>query len=371
MNFSLLFENDLNIIIPELFFSIATMSLMVYGVVFNSSKKQEFSVIMTNINWISIFILVITLLLVCNTTMNTCIFLNGSLILDPLSHISKILILISMISCLFISMDYIRQSAWRSYEYFILLLFAGLGLLLLVSSYDLISMYLAIELQSLSLYVLATYQRNSAFSTEAGLKYFVLGAVSSGFFTFGSSLIYGFSGTTSFENLCRLFNQEFFYDVSYSNSFIVLGLIMLGAGLMFKLSAFPFHVWAPDVYEGSPLSTTVFFAIVPKIAIFVLFLRIYSSCFMNLINYWQSIMIVCSLGSMLLGAFAALHQKKIKRLLVYSSIGHVGYMLIGLATGTIQGIESLLIYLMIYVVASVNVWTIVLSVKDSRDTFDT
>ena len=122
MNFSLLFENDLNIIIPELFFSIATMSLMVYGVVFNSSKKQEFSVIMTNINWISIFILVITLLLVCNTTMNTCIFLNGSLILDPLSHISKILILISMISCLFISMDYIRQSAWRSYEYFILLL---------------------------------------------------------------------------------------------------------------------------------------------------------------------------------------------------------------------------------------------------------
>jgi NADH-quinone oxidoreductase subunit N len=178
-----------------------------------------------------------------------------------------------------------------------------------VSSYDLISFYLAIELQSLSFYVLAAYQRNSAFSTEAGLKYFVLGAVSSGLLLFGSSLIYGFSGTTSFEALSRLFAENF---ISHSNSdylLLILGLIMLTCGLMFKLTAAPFHVWAPDVYEGAPMPTTAFFSIVPKVAVFALLIRILFTNFNDFLSFWQIILIICALASMIFGAFGALQQK--------------------------------------------------------------
>jgi len=240
-------------------------------------------------------------------------------------------------------------------------MFALLGLMLLVSAYDLISLYLAIELQSLSFYVLASFKKNSAFSTEAGLKYFILGAFSSGLILFGSSLIYGFSGTTNFEDLARLLSG--LSSSSLSVQAIFLGLSFLAAGLLFKLAAAPFHMWSPDVYEGAPTTVSTFFAVVPKIGIFAVFLRLFYGTFYDLLPYWQYILLWCALVSVIIGSFVAIRQKKIKRLLAYSAISHVGYLLIAFATGTVEGAQSLLFYLVVYMVTSITIWSVVLSVE--------
>jgi NADH-quinone oxidoreductase subunit N len=242
------------------------------------------------------------------------------------------------------------------------MLFALTGMMALVSSYDLITMYLAIELLSLSLYVLAAFKRNSAFSTEAGLKYFILGAFSSGLLLFGSSLIYGFTGTTQFEELAKLMAgiSETPHLVSTG---LVVGVVFIAIALLFKASAAPFHMWAIDVYEGAPTIVSTFFAVVPKIAILGLFTRIFYFSFYDLIDSWQQIIVLCSLGSMVLAAFVALQQKKIKRFLAYSSVGHVGYLLIGFATGTVEGVQGMLLYSLIYIVTTLGAWTFLLSTE--------
>jgi len=225
-------------------------------------------------------------------------------------------------------------------------------------------MYLTIELQSLCFFVLAASKRNSEFSTEAGLKYFILGAFSSGILLFGCSMIYGFTGVTNFEELAKILTGLSLLNNSYSSSGLVLGLIFVAVGFLFKLTAVPFHQWAPDVYEGSPTSVTAFFALTPKIAIFGVFLRLFFYCFYDLMIPWQKLLFVCSLGSMLLGSLGAMSQKKIKRLLAFSSIGHIGYMLIGMTCGTVEGIQALLLYLVIYVFMTLNVFAVLLSLKE-------
>jgi NADH-quinone oxidoreductase subunit N len=226
-------------------------------------------------------------------------------------------------------------------------------------------MYLAIELQSLCLYVLAAFKKRSAFSTEAGLKYFILGALSSGILLFGSSLIYGFTGTTSLEEISQICtNLHNLGDIQYNG--LLIGLCFISAGTLFKMAAVPFHMWSPDVYEGSPTSVSAFFAIVPKIALLALFLRIFIFTFHDLIGFWQYIILLCSFGSMMVGSFGALQQRKIKRLLAYSSIGHIGYMLVGISTGTVEGLQGLLVYIVLYMAMSTCIWTAVLSLSYSN-----
>ena len=235
-------------------------------------------------------------------------------------------------------------------------------MLFLVSSADFISMYLAIELQSLCFYVIAAIKRNSEFSTEAGLKYFLLGAFSSGLLLFGCSLIYGFTGVTNFSELAKIFTggtQEILLSTS-SLPACELGMVFLLVGFLFKIAAAPFHMWSPDVYEGAPTSVTAFFMITPKAALFGVFLRIFLESFYDFFLPWQKILIVSSVTSMIIGSFAALSQTKIKRLLAFSSIGHVGYLLAGFACGTIEGIQALLIYLVVYIVMNINMFAFLL-----------
>jgi len=265
------------------------------------------------------------------------------------------------------SFDYYKDEKITAYEYSILIMLAALGLILLISSYDFLALYLAIELQSLTLYVLATFKRNSEFSTEAGLKYFILGALSSGILLFGISLIYGLTGSTNYETINHLL-----IGVSLENNENLIGLsigiLFIAVALLFKLAAAPFHMWAPDVYEGSPTIVTAFFAIVPKIGILSVFITIFLETFYGLINQWQHIVIFCAITSMIIGAIGAVTQKKFKRLLAYSAIGHIGYILIGIASATPEGVQGLLLYIIVYIIMSINIFSLYLSLYD-KNTF--
>jgi proton-translocating NADH-quinone oxidoreductase chain N len=239
-------------------------------------------------------------------------------------------------------------------------------MLFMISAYDLIAIYLAIELQSLCFYVIAASKRTSEFSTEAGLKYFLLGAFSSGILLFGCSMIYGFTGVTNCEQLAKLFTG-YNLSLTMSSSGVYLGILFVAVGFLFKITAVPFHMWAPDVYEGSPTYVTAFFSIAPKIAILANMLRVFMYSFYD--PTWQQLFVLCSIGSMVLGAIAGLAQNKVKRLLAYSSIGHVGYLLIGLACGTIEGVQALLIGLFIYVLMTINAFAVVLSLPQNRQQY--
>jgi NADH-quinone oxidoreductase subunit N len=247
----------------------------------------------------------------------------------------------------------------------LLTLLSILGLLLLVSSNDLITAYLAIEMQSLSFYVLATFKRESAFSTESGLKYFILGAFSSGLILFGSSYIYGLTGSLNFTDLSILldgFTFESKLDSFSTLDGLKIFILFIVTGLLFKLAAAPFHMWSPDVYEGAPTSSTAIFAIVPKIAIFVLLTRIFHGSFYSLIDSWQQMIIFSAIISVVIGSFVALKQRKLKRLIAYSAISHVGYLLIAFSTGTFEGSQALFFYMVIYMITGLATWSIVLSI---------
>jgi len=372
-----LFENDFLAAFPELFLAISTMILLMYGVSFEKSGENEESgknhrILIENIGWIGIFILILTVFLLVHNPLNNIIFFYNSLILDDFTLFFKSLLLIGCIFIIMISFDYLKQEKINTFEYIILLLFSICSMLLFISSYDFLSMYLTIELQSLCFYVLAASKRNSEYSTEAGLKYFILGAFSSGILLFGISIIYGFTGITNFEELTKLTTSE------NIGSGIILGMLFVAVGFLFKLTAAPFHMWAPDVYEGAPTAVTAFFSVGPKIAILALFTRlfIYSGPFGSIMENsqrgsdfsfaWEKILVFCSIASMIIGALSALSQQKIKRLLAYSSIGHIGYLLIGLTCSSIEGIESLVVYLIIYIVMTINVFAIVLSLRVSN-----
>ena len=334
-------------ILPELFLSIAIMFLLMLGVFIKKSFKL--------VNLLTILSLIFAIALVLNQPNEIIKIFNGSYIIDKLSIFMKVLTLLFCVFVLLLSKDYIKNNSIDKIEYPIIILASTLGMILMISSYDLIIFYLGLELQSLCLYILASFKRDDERSTEAGLKYFVLSALASGLLLYGCSLIYGFTGSTNFEIISE--------NLSEGNTGAVFGVVFIIVGLAFKVSAVPFHMWTPDVYEGSPTSVTSFFALVPKIAALTVFIRFMYVPFINVISHWQTIIIFLSIASMILGAVAAIGQSNIKRLMAYSSIGHMGYALAGLAPGTNAGIHSTIIYLTIYLVMNLGAFGCIFMMK--------
>ena len=347
--------------IPEIFLAIAAMILLMIGVF--SRQEQSARIV----SYASIAVLIITLILVGIITDGRTLTFGGAFVSDTFGLFIKTLVLIASSATILISRDYLIMHGINRFEFPVLIVLATLGMLMMVSANDLISLYLGLELQSLSLYVMAAFQRDSTRSAEAGLKYFVLGALASGLLLYGLTLVYGFSGTTNFDSLTKLFTSEH-VDVPIG---ITIGIVFIVSGLAFKVSAVPFHMWTPDVYEGAPTPVTAFFAIAPKIAAMGLFIRIMTGPFGQLAGEWQQIIIFISIASMILGAFAAINQRNIKRLMAYSSIGHMGYALIGLAvagqlgdtTTRADGIYGMLIYLAIYLFMNLGTFTCILLMK--------
>ena len=340
--------DQLNLIIPELFLTTSIMILLMIGVFY----KNSFNLIYK----LSVITLLATFILLFNHSIDTSTRLfNNSYIIDYFSLFMKVLTLIACIFVMLSSLDYIKLIGINKMEYPILILSSTLGMMIMISSYDLIVFYMGLELQSLSLYVLASFNRDNYRSSEAGLKYFILGALSSGLLLYGCSLIYGFSGSTNFDLIAQNMDQL--------NTGSIFGIVFILVGLAFKVSAVPFHMWAPDVYEGSPTSVTTFFAIVPKVAALTVFIRFLYVPFINVIGQWQMIIIFISLASMILGAVAAIGQTNIKRLMAYSSIGHMGYALAGLATGSNEGIQGTVIYLSIYLLMNLGIFSCIFMMR--------
>jgi proton-translocating NADH-quinone oxidoreductase chain N len=367
MDFLTFFDNDFKILMPELYLFTATLILLSYGVIYSTSRMLDYPIIQLNVGWLSIFSLTITLFLYLGTPVTTMSAFNDLLIIDSFSSFMKILIVISSIVCCLMSLTYLENKKVNSFEYFILILLATIGMLCLVSTNDLLALYMSIELMSLSFYILAAYKRNSEFSGEAGLKYFILGAFSSGLLLFGMSLIYGFTGLTNFEELAKVLTGINAMSDSVSYNGILIGLLFITVSLLFKVAAAPFHMWSPDVYEGAPTPVTAFFSIVPKMAIFALLIRIFYSTFYDFLGFWQPIFLYTGILSMIVGSLGALYQKKIKRLMAYSGIANVGYMLIGLAAGTVESMSGLVLYLLIYVVMTTGFFSFVLGTQTEKD----
>ncbi len=381
-NFLYLFENDFLALFPEIFLLNAILILVFFSLYQPAQKSIP---LLRNVSWLSLFSLSLTLCLILHNPIHQSILFYNTLIIDDFTYFFKSLLLISSFSAILLSLNYMQQERLNAFEYILLLLFSTLSMLLMISSYDFISMYLTVEFQSLCFYVLAASKRNSEFSTEAGLKYFILGAFSSGILLFGCSIIYGFTGMTNFGELALLFtgltesasmNHINLAEIQSTgwgeastlmvSNGIILGMLFVAVGFLFKLTAAPFHMWAPDVYEGSPTAITAFFSITPKIALLAVFIRLFLYSFYDLIFPWQKIILLCSLASMIVGALAAISQHKIKRLLAYSSIGHIGYLLLGFSCATVEGIEGLFIYLIVYVIMTINLFGIILSLQGSN-----
>ena len=346
---------NINFIFPEIFISLSIMFLLLFGVF----KKNSSSIVYS----LTIITLIIALGLIINFPKDQEINLfNNSYKIDQLSIFMKVITIVSGIFVLVSSYNNTKLEKISNIEYSILILCSILGMLVMIGSYDLMVFYIGLELQSLSLYVLAAFNRNKKKSSEAGLKYFVLSALSSGLLLYGCSLIYGFSGSTNF----YLISESIFSSENGN----VFGLVFILVGLAFKISAVPFHMWAPDVYEGSPTSVTLFFAVVPKVAALTVFIRFLYVPFVNLIDQWQMIIIFLSLASMIFGAVAAIGQKNLKRLIAYSSIGHMGYALAGLAVGTNSGIQNSIIYICIYLIMNLGVFCCLFMMKRNDQFFD-
>ena len=347
---------NLELIFPEIFLSLSIMFLLILGVFKKNSSK-----IVQNI---SLIILLITAVITFNETLGVkqTLLFNGSIIIDYLSSFMKIVTLLAAFLVLVISSNYLKIFKIFKIEYPILILSSVLGMMIMINSNDLIVFYMGLELQSLALYVLATFNRDQLKSSEAGLKYFVLSALSSGLLLYGCSLIYGFTGSTNFNIIASELNSN-----QYALTF---GIVFILVGLAFKISAVPFHMWAPDVYEGSPTSVTLFFTMVPKIAALTVFIRFLYVPFLNLIDQWQIILIFLSIASMLFGAVAAIGQTNLKRLIAYSSISHVGYALAGLAIGTNEGIQSSVIYITIYIIMNLGFFSCLLMMKRNNEYYE-
>ena len=340
--------NDLNLIFPEIFLSIFIMFLLLLGVFKKNSSNLVYN--------LSIVSLIIILFLNFNNFKTSSLYLfNDSYKLDYMSIFMKFLILSSGIFVLLSSSKYLVINKIFKIEYPILLLSSILGMMIMISSNDLIVFYMGLELQSLALYVLAAFNRNNSLSSESGLKYFVLSALSSGLLLYGCSLIYGFSGSTNFDIISLSINE-----VQYG---LTLGIVFILVGLAFKISAVPFHMWAPDVYQGSPTSVTIFFAILPKIAALTVFIRFLYIPFVNMIDQWQIIIIFLSIASMVFGSVAAIGQKNLKRLMAYSSISHMGFALAGLSVGTNEGIQSSITYISIYLLMNLSFFSCMLMMR--------
>ena len=333
--------NNLNIMLPEIFLSLSIFTILMLGVFI----KKSFNIIF---NLTSLIIITTIAIIINNPNNEVKIFLE-SFTRDAFSNYFKILILISSLFVLNSSKNFIIENKLDKFEYPIIILLSILGMFFMVSSNDLILFYLGLELQSLSLYILASIDRDNLRSTESGIKYFVLSALSSGLLLYGCSLLYGFTGSTNFDSIAEQLNTE--------NAGAVFAMVFILVGLAFKVSAVPFHMWTPDVYEGAPTSITSYFAVVPKVAGLALLIKFMFIPFSNILLEWQTIIIFISIASMILGAVAAMVQKNLKRLLAYSSIGHIGYALAGVATGVISGYQSAIIYISIYVIMNIGAFS--------------
>tara|TARA_B100001996_G_scaffold211605_1_gene162407 strand:- start:233 stop:1648 length:1416 start_codon:yes stop_codon:yes gene_type:complete len=346
---------NINFIFPEIFISLSLMILLLIGVFKKNSSGLVY--------FLSIITLLISLGIIFNLPQDQNIYIfNDSYKIDQLSIFMKVITIVSGIFVLISSYNYTKLEKISDIEYSVLILCSILGMLVMIGSYDLIVFYIGLELQSLSLYVLAAFNKNKINSSEAGLKYFVLSALSSGLLLYGCSLIYGFTGSTNFNIISE--------NIISSSTGNVFGLVFILVGLAFKISAVPFHMWAPDVYEGSPTSVTLFFAVVPKVAALTVFIRFLYVPFISLIDQWQTIIIFLSLASMIFGSIAAIGQKNLKRLIAYSSIGHMGYALAGLAVGTNSGIQNSIIYICIYIIMNLGLFCCLFMMKRDDKFYD-
>ncbi|MEM6538549.1 MAG: NADH-quinone oxidoreductase subunit NuoN [Pseudomonadota bacterium] len=344
------FRTDLFPILPELALAVGAMFLLVLGV-FQKSRSGEL------IAMLCVGLLLTATAIVAVGGNLTAEPFGGAFKIDAFSQFSKVTVFGAAAFAILMSTDGTSSKLLQRFEYPILITFAAIGMALMVSSNDLIALYMSVETQSLALYVLASFNRDSRRSTEAGLKYFVLGALSSGLLLYGSSLVYGFAGTTSFEGIAAVATD------GRANTGLVIGLVFVICGLAFKVSAAPFHMWTPDVYEGAPTPVTAFFAAAPKLAAMALFARSLVGAFPSAVADWQPVVAILAATSMAVGSFSAIAQTNIKRLLAYSAIGHMGFALVGLSAGTEQGVSSILVYMSIYVVMTIGSFACVLLMK--------
>ena len=337
-------------LLPEIFLAVSAILLLMYGVFTTDAPKES-------PGWLAVLMLIATGALVVTQDFGTAQLFDGAITVDDFARFMKVLILIGSGLAIILSFDFLRDAKILKFEYPVLILLCTVGMMLMASSNNLISLYLSLELQSLAIYVLAAFNRDNVLSSEAGLKYFVLGALSSGLLLYGCSLVYGFTGTTAYAGIvAALAGSE--HSVG-----LVFGLVFVLAGIAFKLSAVPFHMWTPDVYQGAPTPVTAFMASAPKVAAFAMLIRVVFDAFPGVAGDWQQIIIAVSVASMVIGAFAAIGQRNIKRLMAYSSIGHVGYALVGLSTGTPEGVSGVLVYLAIYVAMTLGSFACIIAMK--------
>jgi len=333
--------NNLSVLLPEIFLTLSIFSILMIGVFIKDSFNLIFN--------LTSLILILTIAIIFNSPNNLEKIFLDSFMRDSFSNFFKILILISSLFVLNASKHFIIDNKLAKFEYPIIILLSILGMFFMVSSNDIILFYLGLELQSLSLYILAAIDRDNLRSSESGIKYFVLSALSSGLLLYGCSLLYGFTGSTNFDLIAEELTKE--------NTGAIFAMVFILVGLAFKVSAVPFHMWTPDVYEGAPTSITSYFAVVPKVAGLAVLIKFMFIPFSNILAEWQTIIIFISIASMILGAIAAIGQKNIKRLLAYSSIGHIGYALAGVATGVISGYQSAIVYITIYVIMNIGAFS--------------
>ena len=335
-------------VLPEIILAVGAMALLMLGV-YRTPRTE------TLIDALSIILLVVAGVAVVLLPEGKLVAFGGSFIVDTFARFLKVLAIAGSAAAILMSIDYDRREGQQRFEYSVLIVLSTLGMLMLISAADLIALYLGLELMSLPLYVVAASHRNSLRSSEAGLKYFVLGALSSGMLLYGASLVYGFTGTVNFSGIA--------HSAAEAGSGLIFGLVFLFAGFCFKVSAVPFHMWTPDVYEGAPTPVTAFFSAAPKVAGIAMFVRVAVMAFPGITTQWQEIVAFVSVASMLLGAFAAIGQRNIKRLMAYSSIGHMGFALIGLAAGTSEGVQGVLVYMAIYVTMTLGTFAVILSMR--------
>lgn len=344
-------QADLYIILPEIVLALYAMAALL-GAVYTT--KDGLGPVLV---WATAALMAVLAIWIATQDSGTRVAFGGMFVDDAFARFAKVAILLSAGAVLLMSQDYMARRGLLRFEYPLLVALAAVGMMMMVSAGDLMSLYMGLELQSLALYVVASLRRDSAKSTEAGLKYFVLGALSSGLLLYGASLVYGYTGTTLFSGILTSAHHG---EVSIG---LLFGLIFLISGLAFKVSAVPFHMWTPDVYEGSPTPITAFFATAPKVAAMGLFARLMYDAFGNAVSDWQQVLVVLSVLSMFLGAVAAIGQRNIKRLMAFSSIAHMGYALIGLAAGTQAGVQAMLVYMAIYVTMNVGTFAFILMME--------
>ncbi len=341
-------------ILPEIVLAVGAMALLMYGAFRAASEHLG-----RDVGWLAIALFGLAVGIVALQPAGSAFLFDDAVVVDQFARFMKVLVLVGAGIAILLSFDYFARVKFMWFEIPVLMMLAVIGMLVMISANDLITLYVGLELQSLSLYVLAAIRRNDLRSSEAGLKYFVLGALSSGMLLYGMSMIYGFAGATGFQKIAMAAAAG---DAG-ANIGLIIGLVFLLVGLAFKISAVPFHMWTPDVYEGAPTPVTAFFAGAPKVAAMALLIRVLVQAFPGNVSEWQQIIVFLSIMSMLIGAFAAIGQTNIKRLMAYSSIGHIGFALVGLASGSNEGVQAVVVYLAIYLVMTLGAFACILSMR--------